>query len=93
MKCREDDNGLIYIILSKHEAVDILIDRVRYGIEHVPSKTIPVTLDVKTSMWEKILKWAGEEDINTGPEFSDDTKSVLNDQHKFTGIDFIIVKD
>jgi len=34
-----------------------LLERIRVGIEHLPTGTIPITIDIKTHVWENLERW------------------------------------
>ena len=58
MQINTTSYGLINIEITEKEAIDLLLYKTRFGIEHTFSKTIPITLDIKTHVWEGILNWA-----------------------------------
>lgn len=58
MQISHDINNDIEIKLSRAEAIKLLLINMRAGIEHAPSKTVPVTIDVNTTQWIRVLEWA-----------------------------------
>jgi len=58
MQINTTHEGLITILLSEEEAVDLLLSHIRFGIEHKFTRTIPITVDMKTTAWEWLFNWA-----------------------------------
>lgn len=57
MKVKIKGSSLI-LTMDITEILDLVLIRSRFGTEHIPTSTIPVTVDVKTDSWNSIFTWA-----------------------------------
>lgn len=58
MQITHDASNNIEIKLTRAEAIKLLLIVARAGIEHTPTGTTPITVDVTTGHWTTVFEWA-----------------------------------
>lgn len=48
----------VVIRLSVDEVTDLVLERIRVGLIHGPTMTVPVTIDMKSGWWSQLRRWA-----------------------------------